>query len=38
VRNSFAEEMTRLAATDKRLVVLSGDIGNKLFDKFKLVD
>ena len=30
--------MTRLAVTDKRLVVLSGDIGNKLFDKFKLVD
>jgi transketolase len=38
VRNAFAEEMTLLAATDKRVVVLSGDIGNKLFDKLKLVD
>jgi len=38
VRNAFAEEMTRLATTDKRVVVLSGDIGNKLFDKLKAVD
>jgi transketolase len=38
VRNAFAEEMTRVAATDKRVVVLSGDIGNKLFDKLKVVD
>jgi len=38
VRNAFAEEMTRVAATDKRVVVLSGDIGNKLFDKLKAVD
>jgi transketolase len=38
VRNAFAEEMTRLAAIDKRVVVLSGDIGNKLFDKLKAVD
>ena len=38
MRNAFAEEMTRLAATDKRVVVLSGDIGNKLFDKLKVVD
>ncbi len=38
MRNAFAEEMTRLATTDKRVVVLSGDIGNKLFDKLKLVD
>ena len=30
--------MTRLATIDKRVVVLSGDIGNKLFDKLKLVD
>jgi len=30
--------MTRLAGIDKRVVVLSGDIGNKLFDKLKLVD
>lgn len=38
MRNAFAEEMTRVAATDKRVVVLSGDIGNKLFDKLKVVD
>jgi transketolase len=38
VRNAFAEEMTRLAAIDKRVVILSGDIGNKLFDKLKAVD
>ncbi len=38
MRNAFAEEMTRIATTDKRVVVLSGDIGNKLFEKVKLVD
>lgn len=38
MRNSFADEMTQLAKTDKRVVLLSGDIGNKLFDKFKEVD
>ena len=38
MRNAFAEEMTKLAATDKRVVVLSGDIGNRLFDKLKAVD
>lgn len=38
MRNAFAEEMTRVAAIDKRVVVLSGDIGNKLFDKLKGVD
>ena len=38
MRNAFAEEMTRVATTDKRVVVLSGDIGNKLFDKLKAVD
>ena len=38
MRNAFADEMTKLAATDDRVVVLSGDIGNKLFDKLKAVD
>jgi transketolase len=38
MRNAFAEEMTKIAATDKRVVVLSGDIGNRLFDKLKTVD
>jgi transketolase len=35
VRNAFAEEVTRLGREDPRLVLLSGDIGNKLFDGFK---
>ena len=35
MRNAFADEMTRLGAEDQRVVLLSGDIGNKLFDKFK---
>jgi transketolase len=38
MRNAFAEEMTQLAKIDKRVVLLSGDIGNKLFDDFKLID
>lgn len=37
MRNAFADEMTKLAHQDKRVVLLSGDIGNKLFDKFKVV-
>jgi transketolase len=35
VRNAFADEITRLAQADERIVLLSGDIGNRLFDKFK---
>jgi transketolase len=35
MRNTFAKELTRLAAEDPRVVVLSGDIGNKLFDGLK---
>lgn len=35
MRNAFADEITRLGAEDPRVVLLSGDIGNKLFDKFK---
>jgi len=37
MRNTFAHELTVLAAVDPRLVVLSGDIGNQLFDDFKRV-
>jgi transketolase len=35
MRNVFAAEMTAIAQTDPRLMLLSGDIGNRLFDKFK---
>lgn len=35
MRNTFAAEITALAAQDQRIVLLSGDIGNKLFDDFK---
>lgn len=35
MRNAFAEEITELAAHDDRIVLLSGDIGNRLFDNFK---
>ncbi len=35
MRNAFADELTKLGSTDKRVVMLSGDIGNRLFDKFK---
>lgn len=38
MRNAFADEVTKLAAQDTRVVMLSGDIGNKLFDNFKKVD
>lgn len=35
MRNAFADEITKMAATDPRLVLLSGDIGNRLFDKLR---
>jgi transketolase len=38
MRNAFANEVTELAKSDKRVVLLSGDIGNKLFDDFKKID
>ena len=37
MRNAFAKEITRLARADDRIVLLSGDIGNRLFDEFKEV-
>jgi transketolase len=38
MRNAFADEVTQLAKADSRIMLLSGDIGNKLFDPFKNVD
>jgi transketolase len=35
MRNAFADEITALAQADERIVLLSGDIGNRLFDRFK---
>ncbi len=35
MRNAFADELTKLADGDPRMIMLSGDIGNKLFDKFR---
>ncbi len=35
MRNAFAQEITELAGVDPRVVLLSGDIGNRLFDTFK---
>jgi transketolase len=35
MRNAFADEVTRLAIADERVVLLSGDIGNRLFDDLK---
>jgi len=35
MRNAFAATLGQLAAADERVVMLSGDIGNRLFDDFK---
>ena len=35
MRAAFADEIESLAAVDKRIVLLSGDIGNRMFDTFK---
>ena len=35
MRNAFADELTRLAGEESKLVVLSADIGFKLFDRYK---
>lgn len=35
MRNAFAAELLAIAERDPRLVMLSGDIGNRLFDNYK---
>ena len=35
MRDAFAREMTSLAAERKDLTLLTGDIGNRMFDRFK---
>ena len=37
MRNAFAKEVTRLAKKSSKLVLLSGDIGNRLFDDYKAI-
>lgn len=37
MRNAFAEEITQLARERQDVVLLSGDIGNRLFETFKEV-
>jgi len=35
MRAAFADEIEKLASEDRRIVLLSGDIGNRMFDTFK---
>jgi len=35
MRKAFADEITKIASTRNDVVLLSGDIGNKMFDDFK---
>jgi len=35
MRDAFADEVTALGNADPNIVLLSGDIGNRMFDKFK---
>lgn len=35
MRNTFAQELTAIAAENPQVVLLSGDIGNRLFDRYK---
>ena len=37
MRDAFAREMTNLAAERADVTLLSGDIGNRMFDRFKQV-
>ncbi|MBD3308677.1 transketolase, partial [candidate division KSB3 bacterium] len=35
MRNAFAAELTSLAADNRQIILLSGDIGNRLFNDYK---
>lgn len=37
MRDAFAKTLTELAPIDPRIVILSGDIGNRMYDNFKKV-
>ena len=38
MRNAFADEITQIAKSDPSVVLLSGDIGNRLFDQYKEIN
>ena len=38
MRNSFAKSITSLSKKNKKIILLAGDIGNKLFDNFKKIN
>ena len=35
MRNAFAKSITKIAKKNKKIILLSGDIGNRLFDDFR---
>ena len=35
MRSAFAQELTDLAASDERVILLIGDIGNHMFDDYQ---
>ena len=37
MRDSFAQEIKLLAEKNKEIVLLSGDIGNRMFDEYKKI-
>ena len=37
MRKAFAEEITKIASQRKDIILMSGDIGNKMFEDFKKV-
>lgn len=37
MRNAFTHELTAVASENNQVILLSGDIGNKLFDEFKRI-
>ena len=37
MRNTFAKHITELANKDPRIILMMGDIGNRMFDEFKSI-
>ena len=36
MRNAFVDEITKISKKDKKIIILAGDIGYKLYDNFKI--